>query len=112
MNCQLIFLKLAANVIDKAVTGIINNSRPISEAIFPEAWKIASVVSVHKAGSFTEVDNFRRISLLPVLSKVLERPVHKALYSYLTFYKLLSYSQFGLSSRHSCATSLAHLVME
>ena len=85
------FLKLAAIVIDIAA-------------------KVYQKPSFLKPGK-SQVDNFRRISVLLVLSKVLERPVHKALYrsSYLTFYELLSNRQFGFRSRHSRATSLAHL---
>ena len=47
------------------------------------------------------MDNYRPISLLPVLSKVLERAVHFQLYNYLQQHKILSPYQCGFRKRHS-----------
>jgi hypothetical protein len=101
-------LKLAAYVIDKPVAKIINTS--LLKGIFPKAWKLARITPIHKAGPATNVENFRPISILPILSKIIERHVHQALYKYLTRYELLSQDQSGFRSLHSCATSLTHLV--
>ena len=48
------------------------------------------------------MDNYRPISLLPVLSKVFEYVVHGQLYNYLEDNNLLSHCQFGFR-KHSCA---------
>ena len=47
------------------------------------------------------MDNYRPISILPVLSKVLERAVHIQLYKYLQQNKILSPYQSGFRKRHS-----------
>ena len=47
------------------------------------------------------MDNYRSISVLPVLSKVLEKVVHKQIYEYLETNKLLSPNQFGFQRSHS-----------
>ena len=47
------------------------------------------------------MDNYCPISLLPVLSKVLERAVHFQLYNYLQQHKILSPYQCGFRKCHS-----------
>ena len=43
---------------------------------FPTAWKIASVIPLHKSGSLHDVKNYRPISILPS-NKVFEKLIHK-----------------------------------
>ena len=47
------------------------------------------------------MDDYRSISILPVLSKVLERAVHKQLYHYLQLHKILSPYQYGFRKNNS-----------
>eukprot|EP00794_Sanderia_malayensis_P014738 gene14738-16273_t len=44
---------------------------------FPVDWKLAKIVPIHKSGSFSSFDNYRPISILPVLSKIIEKAVHR-----------------------------------
>ncbi len=53
------------------LTFIINTS--ISTGVFPHAWKNAHVIPLFKKSDFNDVNNFRPISILPVLSKILEK---------------------------------------
>ena len=46
----------------------------------PHAWKTAHITPVYKSGTKNDVTNYRPISLLSTLSKVLERLVHNAIY--------------------------------
>ena len=48
----------------------------------PRVWKTAKVVPIHKKGSKDNPMNYRPISILPVLSKVLERAIHQQLMKY------------------------------
>jgi len=57
---------------------IINQS--ISSGIVPDAMKIAKVIPVYKAKENNLFSNHRPISLLPAISKILEKNVHKQLY--------------------------------
>ena len=50
--------------------------------------------------------NYRPISVLPILSKLLERHVHNHLYMYLTEFKLLLDEQSGIREKRSCETVL------
>jgi len=48
-----------------------------SHGMFPKQWKYARVISIHKRDSKSDPTNYRPISLLSVLSKVMESSVHK-----------------------------------
>ena len=61
--------------------------------VFPECWKSACIVPIPKSGDLTKPSNHRPISLLSVLSKVLEKVVCVQLTSYLEMNNLLSVSQ-------------------
>ena len=47
---------------------------------FPEKWKDANLVPIHKCESKTMVSNYRGISLLDVISKILERQVYNEIF--------------------------------
>ena len=53
------------------------------------------------------MSNYRPITVLPILSKILERLVHAQIYSYLSENKILSQSQFGFRPKLSTSTALA-----
>ena len=50
--------------------------------------------------------NYRPISVLPVISKIMEKILYDQLYNYLSKFNLLSDSQFGFRKFHSTATAL------
>ena len=64
-------------------------------------WKAAKAIPLFKSGSMVELDNYRPISILPVLSKILERIAYKQLLSHLENNGLLSSFQFGFRSKRS-----------
>ena len=49
------------------------------QSTFPNAWKSAVVVPIFKTGEPTEVNNYRPISILPVVSKIAEKVVAEQL---------------------------------
>ena len=101
-------LKLAAPYIAEEVTFICNQS--ISNSIFPNKWKEAKVTPLYKSGLLEEVNNYRLISILPVMSKVLEKHVHDSLSDFLHEFYLLHKTQSGFRSQHSCETALVNMI--
>ena len=101
-------LKLAAPYIANEVTFICNHS--INNSVFPNKWKEAKVTPLHKNGPLEEVNNFRPISILPVMSKVLEKHVHDSLSEFLQEFNLLHKTQSGFRSKHSCETALVNMI--
>lgn len=103
-------LKIAAPVIASSVTKIINLSLTIGK--FPTLWKLARVCPIFKSGKTTETNNYRPISILCTLSKIIERHVHQHLYNYLTVHNMLHLAQSGFRKFHSCETALAKMVSQ
>ena len=92
-------LKDSSDIVAKPMAFIINTS--LRTAQVPSDWKCARVIPLFKKGKADEMDNYRPISILPVLSKVLERAVHIQLYKYLQQNKILSPYQCGFRKCHS-----------
>ena len=62
--------------------------------------------ALHKKGPRNMLDNYRPISILPVVSKVFEGILYKQLVEYLDAENLLSEHQFGFRCPHSTVSAL------
>ena len=67
----------------------------LKEKKFPEVWKKANIVPVHKKVDKDLIKNYRPVSLLPIFSKVYEGVIYNALFSYFKDNKLFTPSQSG-----------------
>lgn len=87
---------------------IVNLS--LSTGIVPNAMKLAKVSPIFKNnGSNDIMKNYRPVSLLPVLSKVLERIVYNRLLNFLMKHKILSASQYGFQPNLSTELAILEL---
>lgn len=68
------------------------------------AWKIYKIVPIFKSGDPSNVENYRPISLLSILSKVLESIVYKKVIMFVR--SSLSHSQFGFLANCSSVSQL------
>ena len=98
------FIRDALPVILPFLTCVINTS--LVTGVFPAAWKHALVVPLYKNGDPDSVNNYRPVSILPVVSKILEKIVAKQLTCYLETKKLFSNSQHGFRCKLSTETAL------
>ena len=103
-NISSYFLQLALPVISKSLTCLFNRS--ISQCKFPATWKIARVTPIFKDGDKSAKENYRPISVLPVISRLFEKIVYNQLYKYLNNLELLSTNQSGFRAVHSTLTAL------
>ena len=69
---------------------------------FPEIWKVANVVPVHKKEDKCFVKNHLPISLLPIFRNFFERVIYNSLFSYILHNKLFTLSQSGFLPGDSC----------
>ena len=98
-------LKDAAVIIAPTLTDIFNQS--LKSSTFPKIFKEGKVTPIFKSGDRINMSNYRPITVLPILSKILERFVHRQIYNYLTENKILSPNQFGFRPKLSTSTALA-----
>lgn len=98
------YLKDALPVLNFYMTTIINTS--IVTGLSPKLWKHPHVIPLHKNGDVNEVENYRPISLLPILSKLLEKIIANQLMQFLESNKLLANSQHGFRAKLSTETAL------
>ena len=78
----------------------------ITKHSIPSEWKCHLITPVHKSGDRAQVDNYRPISLLCILSKVLERIVFNHLNKFICEYNIISDNQFGFRRCHSTVQQL------
>ena len=95
-------LKETASVIAPSSRKIFNKSLQLGS--LQRDWKLANVVPVHKKGAKDHVENYRPISLLPIVSKVFERCVLNSIKVHL--YQVISPKQHGFCTGRSCVTNL------
>ena len=100
----------SARGISSSLCYIINRS--IYTGVFPPTWKIAIVTPVYKSGSANKIENHSPVSILSVVSKVMEKEVHKQFSVYLEENKLISNFQFGFRRNKSTELAAITLVQE
>ena len=101
-------LKSAATNVCPTLLNIINIS--FRTGVFPDSLKLAKILPIHKGGSKSDPSNYRLISILSVLSKIIEKHVTKHLFAYMNKYNVSHKSQSGFRKNHSCNTALINLV--
>ena len=97
-------VRLSFEAVGTVLLHLINSSISLSEV--PDSWKHSLVFPIHKSGDPSDSSNFRPISIVPVIAKIVERAVHQQLYSYLSMNHLLSPIQHCFRPRHSTETAL------
>ena len=103
-NIEYRFIRDSLPVTAFYITVIVNTS--IVTGLYATLWKHALVVPTFKSGDFDDPSNFRPISILPVLSKILERIIADQLMEYLERNELISNTQHGFRSKLSTETAL------
>ena len=84
--------------------------RSIQHGVIPQDLKIAKVTPLHKKGSNTDCGNYRPVSILTTISKVMEKVIFQQMDSYLKENKILYEYQSGFRSAFSTDTCLIHLI--
>ena len=101
-------LKCAKNELLPVLTFIFNLI--INTRTFPSSWKLATVTPLFKSGSVGDPNNYRPISVLSTIGKLLERCIHTQTYDYLTRYNLLNGRQSGIHKGHSTDTCVIDML--
>ena len=86
---------------------IFNHS--IMEGKFPTCMKLAEVIPLYKGKSMDQMVNYRPISLLITLSKLLEKVMYQRIYKYLEAKSILYPSQYGFCNKRSYKQAICEL---
>ena len=100
-------LKAISPSIKIPLSHLINLS--LEHNYIPDEWKKAKVIPLYKSGDINDPGNYRPISLLSTLSKVLEKIVEQQLRRYLYNNGILYPKQYGFRPGHNCEQLLLNL---
>lgn len=109
-NISNILLKKLVNSVNIPLAVIFNKS--IETGVFPQLMKYAEVIPIHKGKEKYMISNYRPISLLPAVSKVLEKITYKRIYDFLSLNDILYQSQYGFRKNHSTVDAIIQFIGE
>ena len=100
-------LKLCPNSIALPLQIIFNKS--LHQSKYPTNWKLTHVIAVFKKGDSSLQSNYRPISLISCVGKIMERVIYKHVYNYLHQNKLIYEYQSGFLPKHSTVHQLLEI---
>ena len=92
-------LKMITSFIAPSLTFIFN----LSIRTYIDEWKLARVIPIYKSEDKRECENYRPISVLPIISKIFEGEVFGQIYGFLNRHALLSKFQSGFRKHGTLA---------
>lgn len=100
-------IKTIAEIIAKPLAFIVNKC--IEEAIFPEIFKTAVVVTIFKSGDPTLPTNYRPISLISHLAKIFEKILETRIENFILKHKIVSSKQYGFQKGKKTEDALIYV---
>ena len=107
-NISNILLKEIIDQLAPALEQVFNRSMTLGE--FPTLMKLAEVVPLYKSKEHFIETNYRPISLLTTMLKVLEKIVYQRVYSFLQDTGQIYDNQYGFRANHSCEHAIGQVV--
>ena len=106
--------QIAMNVIKEIIDLIVQpltyiKNFSFSSGTVPDQMKIARFVPLFKTCDLSLFTSYRPFSVLPALSKILERTVYKRLINFLNKFNILSNNQYGFRKNGSTTYALIQL---
>ena len=98
-------LNIAKDLIATSLPDIFNAC--IESKVFPDDLKIGKVTPIFKSERKDDLNNYRPITVLPTVARVMEKLIYKQLYDYFDTKKLLNENQWGFRSLHSTVPALS-----
>ena len=100
-------VKIAADVIAGPLHHIITLS--ILQRRFPACWKYGKIIPLHKKDCLLQAKNYRPVTILSPLSKVLERIVFEQMYGYFTRNQIFHPNLHGYRKNRSTQTAMIQM---
>ena len=97
-------IKLAGDAIYDSLLHIFN--LVLDTGVFPDDLKLAKITTIYKEGDKAECGNYRPISVVPTVAKILEKIIYDQLSSYVNDNDIICKQQSGFRPNHSTETAL------
>ena len=101
-------LRMTFEVTGPHLLNVVNSS--IVSGLLPPVWKMATVVPIHKSGSTEDPNNYRPVSILPTVAKLVESVVCVQLMTYLLSHNILCEEQHGFRPGRSTESAMLDAV--
>ena len=101
-------LKDVFEVISLQLTHLFNKSMTLG--LFPESWAVAVVTPIPKTGNIHLATNWRPISIIPLIGKLMEKLCNSLLTNHLGVHNLLCDEQYGFRSKRSTSTAIFNYI--
>lgn len=82
----------------------------LEQGVFPDCLKLSNVTPVFKKGDSSKPECYRPITIVPILSKVIESCVFLQLYDYFNKNELLYKHQYGFRPKHNTVLAIEEIV--
>lgn len=92
-NIPTTFLKLATHILTPIICHLVNLCFKIGT--FPYLLKQSIITPVYKGGDYSNTSNYRPISVLPAIAKIIEKILNSRILGYMEKFKIISSSQYG-----------------
>lgn len=100
-------IKNASLTLSPIISYLINQM--FIKGTFPDKLKIARITPIHKGGDETVIQNYRPISVLPILSKIFERAIVNRLENFFAKHNTITKAQYGFQKNRSTDQALLHI---
>ena len=100
-------LKLAFPLIEDSILHLVNLS--ITSKTYSKNWKFQLVLPLHKKNDTMDGTNYRPVSHIIEVGKIVEYAVHDQVYTHFVQHKLFHGNHHGFLGNHSTATALIQL---
>ena len=109
--------ELSMYIIKRIIVTIVTPITPIcnlsfKNGAFPDKMKTGKIIPIFKSGNREDCTNYRPISLLPQISKILEKFFNKRITDFLEKYKVISPTQYGFRGHMLTCFAITELVDE
>ena len=102
-------LKMSAHIVAPVLTKLFNMS--LSQGTVPSDWKYAKVTPIYKGKGEKDFEgNYRPISVIGHIAKIMEKQVQKQLLSYLILNDLITVDQSAYRPHHNTQTALHRVI--
>lgn len=101
-------LKACASDLSRPLAHVINLS--MEQGLFPDILKLCIVKPIFKKGDKCDMNNYRPITLIPILSKIYEKVIIKRIHSFIASNNILTEEQYGFRKGHSTTLACYNLM--